>query len=522
MAEGSAGGQGETVRCEAAPPPEKGCGIETPGPFCMVVFGVSGDLARRKLIPALYRLMAGGHLPGEFLVAGAARGEMDDDAFRASMKEAVRAACQDTFSEGQWKAFARRLYYLSGQFDDPGFYDRLSSRLKPAEDTHGTLGNRLFYLAVPPSVYGPVIEGLGASGLAVEAGGRYARILVEKPFGRDLKSSQALDGVLKRRFREAQIYRMDHYLAKENVQNILMFRFANSIFEPLWNRRYIDHVQITVAETLGVEHRAGYYEQAGVIRDMFQSHMMQLLSLVAMEPPTAFEAEAVRDEKVKVFRSIRPVPMDNPGEWAVLGQYGAGSSPGARAVPYREEPGVAAGSAAPTYAAMKLYIDNWRWSGVPFYLRSGKRLAARVAEIAVRYKAVPHLMLQNVLKEKIEPNTLALRVQPDEGIGLSFQTKTPDSKICLSPVLMDFSYRRTFVLGAYERVLLDCMAGDQMLFVRQDSEERTWEILTPVMERLEAEAAPEGLPAYPAFSSGPAAADALIARDGREWRPLIY
>ncbi len=502
------------------PVPPLPCGIETPGPFCMVIFGASGDLTRRKLIPSLYRLMVNGHLPEDFMVLGAAIEKMDDGPFRASMQEAVRSAYPGLFSVESWDDFSRRLYYHAGRFDDPGFYKGLIERLGPLESQHRTGGSRLFYLAVPPTIYETVIENLGGAGLSKDREGRYSRISVEKPFGRDIETSRRLNAVLKRSFREDQIYRMDHYLAKENVQNILMFRFANSIFEPLWNRRYIDHVQITVSETLGVEHRAGYYEQAGVIRDMFQSHILQLLSLMAMEPPSAFTADRVRDEKVKVFQSIRPLPLDRLDEYVALGQYGGGGTDGSPVAPYREEPGVSPGSVTPTFAAMKLYIDNWRWSGVPFYLRSGKRLASRMAEIAVRFKPVPHLMFRDIIEEKIEPNTLVLRVQPDEGISLRFQTKTPDSKVCLSPVLMDFSYEKVFMLDAYERVLLDCMAGDQMLFVREDSEEETWDILTPVMERLETDARTEDYPNYPAGSSGPERASALIERDGREWRPL--
>ena len=512
--------QSEQVKCRVSPAPENVCGIEAPGPFCVVIFGATGDLTRRKLIPALYRLMVNGHLPGDFLVFGTAIDDMDDASFRALMKEAVRDAYPDLFTEDKWDGLAARLYYSSGRFDDPGFYRGLKDKLPPLEKKHGTGGNRLFYLAIPPPVYETVTENLGLAGLSEDSAGRYSRISVEKPFGRDLRSSSSLNAALRKWFREDQIYRMDHYLAKETVQNILMFRFANSIFEPLWNRRYIDHVQITVSETLGVEHRAGYYEKSGVIRDMFQSHILQLLSLVAMEPPSAFEADRVRDEKVKVFRSIRPFPLDSIEQNMVLGQYGKGNAAGAPVPAYRDEPGVAHGSSVPTYAAIKLHIDNWRWSGVPFYLRSGKRLPSRMAEIAVRYRQVPHLMFSNVLEGRIEPNTLVLRVQPDEGIGLSFQTKTPDSKVCLSPVLMDFSYRKVFMLDAYERVLLDCMAGDQMLFVREDSESATWELLTPVLERIEAEARPEGFPNYAAGSSGPAGADALIQKDGREWRPL--
>ncbi|HEX9861481.1 MAG TPA: glucose-6-phosphate dehydrogenase, partial [Nitrospirota bacterium] len=335
-----------------------------------------------------------------------------------------------------------------------------------------------------------------------------------------LESSRKLSGTLRASFREDQIYRMDHYLAKENVQNILMFRFANSIFEPMWNRKYVDNVQITVSETLGVEHRAGYYEKAGVIRDMFQSHMLQLLALTAMEPPTAFESDMVRDEKVKALRSIRPVPLDRLEDYVVLAQYGPGVIDGRSVPAYGDEPDIPSSSKTPTYAAMKLFIDNWRWSGVPFYLRSGKRLPKRKAEIAIRFKRVPHLMFKGILSEKIEPNTLVMRVQPDEGISLQFQTKTPETKVCLRPVLMDFAYQDGGFSDSYERVLLDCMEGDQMLFVREDGEEQTWKIMTPVIEAIESDPQRHRLHYYSSGSEGPAAADELLAREGHGWRPI--
>ncbi len=506
------------ARCRVIRPIEDKCRIPVPGPFCLVIFGATGDLARRKLLPAVYHLMLEGHLPPEFAVLGTSVLEMDDAGFRSMAEDAVRAAQPDGLDAARWEEFAGRLHYITGSFGDDGFYTALKEKLTQVENGQRTCGNRIFYLAIPPTVFPSVIERLGRSGLS-RPGAGYAHVSVEKPFGRDLASSRELNAVLKRAFTEDQIYRMDHYLAKENVQNILMFRFANSIFEPLWNRRYVDHVQITISETLGVEHRAGYYEQAGVLRDMFQSHILQLLSLTAMEPPSLFEAERVRDEKAKVFSSIRPVPLDRLDEFVVLGQYGSGRVEGATVPAYRDEPGVMALSNTPTYAAMKMFVDNWRWSGVPFYLRSGKRLGKRKAEVAVRFRQVPHLMFQDVLEERIEPNTLVLRVQPDEGISLLFQTKTPDSKVCLRPVLMDYAYGRAVTLDAYERVLLDCMGGDQMLFVREDSEEQTWALMTPLLEALESrDGSP--FPNYDAGSSGPEAADALMAKDGRSWRPL--
>lgn len=505
--------------CRVAPEAPTGCGIERPGPFAIVIFGASGDLTARKLIPSLYRLYIGGHLPDDFFILGAAHSGMDDARFRALMEEAVKNARPDDFSEESWANFRERLYYVGGDLGSSAFYKSLAEMLSPLEKKHRTNANRIFYMAIPPTVYETVIGNLGLTGLADEDGG-YSRIVIEKPFGRDLDSSKKLNIALGKSFKESQVFRMDHYLAKENVQNMLMFRFANSIFEPLWNRRYIDHVQITIAETLGVEHRARYYESAGVIRDMFQNHMMQLLALTAMEPPALFEADRVREEKVKLFRSVRPFALDRLHEYVVLGQYGAGEMGGVPVPGYRDEPDVARDSNTPTFAAMKVYIDNWRWSGVPFYLRSGKRLQSRMAEVVINYRPVPHLMFAETIGGAIEPNTLVLRVQPDEGISLMFQTKMPDSKVCLRQVLMDFSYQKTSMLDAYERVLIDCMTGDQMLFVSGEIEELTWSFLTPLIERLESGAPPEGFPNYNAGSSGPGAAERILEKNGHCWRPL--
>jgi len=495
------------------------CTMEIPAPFCLTIFGASGDLTQRKIIPALYRLDRDKLFPEDFVILGAARTEMSNSAFRDLMLDAVKKAFPDDFDRSSWKTFSQRLYYVQVDYGQSGSFRRLKKKIAALEKKHETSGNRIFYLAVPPAVYEPVISHIGSAGLSLDETG-YTHIVIEKPIGRDIISAKSLNAVLRRSFSERQIYRMDHYLAKETVQNILMFRFANSIFEPLWNRRYIDHVQITVAETLGVEHRAGYYEKAGVLRDMFQNHIFQLLALTAMEPPSVFEAERVRDEKAKVFRSIRPFPLERLDDTVVIGQYGEGKIKGDKVIRYRDEPGVGSDSVTPTFAAMKVLIDNWRWNGVPFYLRSGKRLSRKKAEISVHFRPAPHLMFDRALEESIEPNTLVLRIQPDEGISLHFQAKTPGARICMSPVLMDFTYQKVFSLNAYERVLLDCMQGDQMLFVRGDGVEETWGLLSPLIEKLEAKTYPKNFPDYEAGSTGPAAAAALLRKDGRSWRAM--
>lgn len=496
------------------------CEIEVPKPCGLVIFGASGDLTRRKLMPSLYHLYAGGMLPEQFFILGTGRHAIGTDEFRSTMLAAVKEAMLKDFSQKTWSEFSSRLFHAAFDYSDPAAYGTaLHDRLSVLEHQHQTEGSRIFYLAVPPTIYEDIIRNLGTAKLAREETGS-SRIVIEKPFGRDLDSARHLNRVLHEHFQERQIYRIDHYLAKETVQNILMFRFANSIFEPLWNRRYIDHVQITAAETLGVEHRAGYYEQSGVLRDMFQNHVFQLLAIIAMEPPPAFEAEMIRDEKVKVFRSIRSFPLDRLNEQVVIGQYGKGMILGSPVIGYREEEGVSALSIIPTFAAMRVFIDNWRWNGVPFYLRSGKRLAGRKTEIAIHYKRVPHSMFPGTVGDPIDPNTLVLRVQPEEGMGLTYQTKMPGSKVCLNPVAMDYSYPPGVELDAYEWVLLDCMLGDHMLFTRQDGVEQMWSVLTPVIEQLETRLSAKDIPQYAAGSAGPAEAMQLIEKDNRAWRPL--
>jgi glucose-6-phosphate 1-dehydrogenase len=495
------------------------CDVEVPQPFLLVIFGASGDLTKRKIMPALYRLSKDEFLPENYLVLGASRTEMGDEAFRELMRAAMQEHLPDEYEASSWDTFAERLYYSAVDYAEAGTYVRLGGRLAELEKKYGRSANRIYYLAVPPNVYEPIILNLSNQGFSREDGG-YKHIVIEKPIGTDLASARKLNTALSQSFSEQQVYRMDHYLAKENVQNILMFRFANSIFEPIWNRRYIDHVQITAAETLGVEHRAGYYERAGVLRDMFQNHLFQLLALTAMEPPAAFEAERVRDEKIKVFRSIRPFPLDRLQEYVALGQYGKGIAAGKELTAYREDPDIAPDSVVPTYGALKVFIDDWRWNGVPFYLRSGKRLSKGKVEIAIHFKPVPQLMFASTMEDRIQANTLLLRVQPEEGISLIIETKNPGTRVCLNTVLMDFTYPKVFFLEPYERILLDCMQGDQMLFVRADDVEQTWALLTPLIDAVESDAFEKRFPNYASGSSGPAEADALLGRDGRSWRAL--
>jgi glucose-6-phosphate 1-dehydrogenase len=498
-------------------PTPANCAIDTASPFSIVIFGASGDLTGRKIIPALYRLSISGLLAEDFCVIGAARTEQSDDGFRESMETSVRQSTEDEFDTDSWARFASHLYYQRVEYADIETYSMLGTRISTLELTHKTRGNRIFYLALPPTVYEDAIKNLGASGLAKE-GKSYTRLVIEKPFGHDTDSALKLNETTRRSFKESQVYRMDHYLAKETVQNILMFRFANSIFEPIWNRNFIDHVQITVAEELGVEHRAGYYEHSGIIRDMFQNHIFQLLALTAMAAPSVFEADRIRDEKVKVFRSIRPFDLNKLDKQIVIGQYTEGLINSRRVPGYKEEKNVDSASITPTYCAMKVFIDNWRWNGVPFYIRSGKRLAAREAEISIHFRAVPHLMFGRDMDKGIEPNVLVLRIQPDEGINLRFQTKMPGTKICLTPVEMDFSYDQVFSLEAYGRILMDCMLDDRTLFVREDGVEATWNILTPVLKHMAADAlVPQP---YAAGTQGPDDALALIVRDGRRWRTI--
>jgi glucose-6-phosphate 1-dehydrogenase len=493
-----------------------------PGPCGFVIFGASGDLTRRKLTPALFSLFAKRLLPDGFFVLGCARTPMDDRAFRERIADALQTRSGKPRASDA-EHFLKRCAYISGDYQDPRFYASLSQRLGQLDAEHRTEGSRIFYLATPPSLCRAVVGQLASSGLAAKPheGLPGARVVVEKPFGQDLASAMALDADLHRVLTEQQIYRIDHYLGKETVQNILMFRFANAIFEPIWNRRYVDHVQITVAEALGVEHRARYFEQAGLFRDMFQNHMLELLALVAMEPPISFDADSVRDEKVKLLRSTRPFPLEDLDSWIVRGQYGPGRVGDAEVRGYRQENGVAPDSQVETFVAAKVLVDNWRWQGVPFYLRSGKRMARRLSEIAIVFKGVPHSMFAPLSADELSPNVLVLNVQPEEGIRLTFQAKHPGPKLCMTTLTMEFDYQKIFGSeppDAYERLLLDCMLEDRTLFIRHDGMEAAWSLVTPVLQAWEKESTSGSLPMYAAGSWGPAEAEALLERDGRAWR----
>ncbi|MDY7033435.1 MAG: glucose-6-phosphate dehydrogenase [Thermodesulfobacteriota bacterium] len=469
--------------------PYEACLIQgIPDPCMIVIVGASGDLTSRKLIPALYNLFVYNVLPDPFVIVGCARTKMSDEEFRDKIKKAIIHDNEPDSSKS--KDFLSKLHYQEIDYEDISSFKVLAEFLKKIDMKCGTKGNKVFYLAIPPSLYMSTSQMLGKAGLASEEedGSGWSRIVVEKPFGRDLDTAIDLDRSLHENFKEHQIFRIDHYLAKETVQNILMFRFANAIFEPIWNRRYVDHVSITAAETLGVEHRAGYYEEAGVLRDMFQNHMMQVLALVAMEPPSAFEADRIRDEKVKVYRSLRPFPVENLDEYLIVGQYTDGTINGKHVYAYREEPGTSAESLTPTFAAMKVFLDNWRWQGVPFYLMSGKRLAEKLTEIKIQFKQVPHSLFRQTLGSHITANQLNLGIYPEEKITLTFQTKNPGAKVCLRSVTMNFQYHQNYtgpILDAYEKVLLDCMLGDQMLFWRQDGVELCWSFLTPILKECE-------------------------------------
>jgi glucose-6-phosphate 1-dehydrogenase len=483
-------------------------------PCVLVVFGASGDLAARKLFPALERLASHRQLPGAFSVVGVARTPMTDDEFRTLVDKATPDAGP------AWASLVPGFRYLSGGYGEAGTFERLKAVLGEIDDQRGTGGSRLYYLATPPGVFTEVAAGLAAAGLnRPDREGAFVRLVVEKPYGRDLQSAQELDAALHDVFSESQIYRIDHYLGKETVQNVLALRFANTIFEPVWNRRYVDHVQITVAESEGVGHRGGFYESAGALRDIVQNHVLQVLALTLMEPPARIEATGIRDEKVKALRAVQVLDPDEARTAVVRGQYDWGWVEGESVPEYRKEEGVAPDSRTDTYVAMRLYVDNWRWAGVPFYLRTGKRLPKRLTEVAMEFRQVPHLPFPREGAAGLGPNALVLRIQPDEGINLHFGAKVPGQAFRLRTVSMDFSYGAAFLEEApeaYERLLLDAMVGDPTLFIRADEVEQSWRVVEPVLAAWEDPAFP--VARYRAGTWGPAEADALLEADGRRWR----
>jgi glucose-6-phosphate 1-dehydrogenase len=499
-----------------APDPRNSVAVADP--CAIVIFGASGDLTRRKLIPALFELASCGSLARRFAIIGFARSGMSDAAFQDSVAEAIRQnpeSCR--VSDESLRAFAQSFAYVAGDYDQPDSFEKLSRRLEELDQERHLQGNRLYYLATPPAVYPKVIAQIQKAGLARPANGNsWVRIIVEKPFGRDLASAKNLNRTILETFDESQIYRIDHFLGKDTVQNLLALRFGNGIFEPLWNRNYVDHVQITAAESLGVEQRAAFYETTGALRDMVQSHLLQLTSFVAIEPPSTFDATAVRNEKLKVLQALRPYTPDSVAADVVPGQYGPGQIDGQDVAGYRQEPGVKADSQTETFVGAKLLIDNWRWADVPFYIRTGKRMPRRVSEVAINFRRAPHLLFRG---QGIDTNTLVLNIQPEEGISIGFHAKLPGQNMRLTRVAMDFSYRAAFGASersAYATLLNDCMRGDATLFDRADGVEAAWAFVQPILDAWEHRG--RSVPLYSAGSWGPREADELLSRDGRHWR----
>ncbi|MCO6452133.1 MAG: glucose-6-phosphate dehydrogenase [Caldilineales bacterium] len=491
--------------------------LGAPAPTTIIIFGASGDLAFRKLVPAFYSLASAGLLPEKYFIIGAARSEMDDESFREHLRQGVdRFGRVRGGDDDDWGEFARHILYHRLVYDDVGGYHELARKCEKIERENDLGSNRLFYLATPPTLYESIVEELGNAGLC-QSGEGYTRIVVEKPFGRDLESAHNLNCALHKVFNEDQIYRIDHYLGKETVQNIMVFRFANAIFEPIWNRHYIDHVQISVLESVGVGRRAGYYDQAGVMRDMFQNHLLQLLSLSAMEPPTAWDATLLRDEKVKVLRAVRSPTGEALHTNTVRAQYRSLDGHGPS---YLKEDGVAADSQTATYAALELYIDNWRWQGVPFYLRSGKSMAKKLTEVVIRFKEVPHMLFNLRHDASVTPNQLSFCLQPEEGFDLGFQTKIPGAGMRTRSVDMSYQFESTYghkaLPEAYERLLLDAMLGDASLFARADEIEQSWRIIDNIVGGWQSGDGPV-MSYYEPGSWGPAAAEAMLAATGRDW-----
>ena len=489
----------------------------------LVIFGASGDLTRRKLMSALYNMSCGATKTERFEVLGIGRTKMTDEVFRVAMREATISSKETReFNESDWKDFSERLFYFEGDPTDEAMFPRLAGRLKDMRSS-GASANSLFYLSTPPSLAPAILHGIGGVGLTTSEEGRWSRVIVEKPFGRDLASAKALNSLVHEVFEESQIYRIDHYLGKETVQNILVFRFGNSLFEPIWNRNYIDFVSITAAETLGVENRASFYEETGALRDMIANHLLQLLTLTAMEPPISFDADAVREQKVQLLKSIRPMKAEDVAQRTVRGQYGEGVINGKKVQAYRDEPGVKKDSNIETYAAVEFHVDNWRWEGVPFYVRAGKRLGRPLTEITIHLKRTPHALFSRTKRKHVDPNVITIRIQPTEGISMSFEAKRVRSHMETRTVTMDFSYSSNnteVAQTAYEALILDAMQGDATLFTRKDEVEAEWQLITPIEEAWQ-KGPPPKLPNYAAGSDGPAAADEMLARNGHHWHKLF-